>query len=252
MNRIPRLLVFQHLGVEHPGIFREFLAADGIAWDMIELDRGDAIPDLSTYDGLWVMGGPMDVWEETSHPWLVAEKQAIKRAVVDLNLGYLGICLGHQLLATALGGEVAKGTPEIGVMPVELNSDGQASTFFADLPSELDCLQWHGAEVTQVPEGATVLAYSRRCAVQAMSFGEKAFSAQFHVEVTAATVPDWGAVPAYAQALDEALGAGALVTFQADVDIAMSEFNRCAKKLYDNWMRTVGLVDTRAAMESAS
>ena len=251
MSRGPRLLVFQHLDVEHPGIFREFLAADGIEWDMVELDRGEPIPGLQTYAGLWVMGGPMDVWEEESNPWLVAEKQAIKRAVVDLNLGYLGICLGHQLLASALGGEVAKGTPEIGVMPVELNADGQASTYFSELPTRLDSLQWHGAEVTELPQGATVLAYSEKCAVQAMAIGDKAFSAQFHVEVTQDTVPEWGAIPAYAKALDDALGAGALDAFQADVDAAMLEFNHCAKKLYDNWMRSVGIFDQHARMERA-
>jgi len=249
MSGTPRLLVFQHLDVEHPGIFREFLAADGIQWDVVELDRGDPIPDLRAYDGLWVMGGPMDVWEEASNPWLVAEKQAIKQAVVELNLGYLGICLGHQLLAAALGGEVAKGTPEIGVLPVEINIDGSASAFLAGLPSRLDCLQWHGAEVTEIPQGATVLATSEKCAVQAMAIGDRAFSAQFHVEVTPDTVPEWGAIATYASALDDALGVGALTAFQAKVDVAMAEFNRCAKILYDNWTRSVGFVNHRARLE---
>ncbi len=251
MSEGPRLLVFQHLDVEHPGIFREFLASDGIQWDAIELDRGEPIPDLKEYAGLWVMGGPMDVWEETSNPWLVDEKRAIKHAVQDLNLGYLGICLGHQLLASALGGDVAKGMPEIGVLPVQLNAAGQTSPYFSGLPATLDCLQWHGAEVTQIPPGATVLASSDKCEVQAMAVGEKAMSAQFHVEVTADTVPEWGAVPTYAQALDDALGAGALAGFQADVDVAMPEFNRCAKVLYDNWMRRVGLKNAHSEMEQA-
>ena len=251
MNRAPRLLVFQHLDVEHPGIFRDFLAADGIAWDTVELDRGEPIPDLGAYTGLWVMGGPMDVWEEKSNPWLVAEKQAIKHAIEDLDIGYLGICLGHQLLASALGGEVAKGSPEIGVLGVELNAAGQASPYLSGLPAQLDCLQWHGAEVTRIPHGATVLASSQKCAVQALAVGAKAFSAQFHVEVTADTVPEWGAVATYAQALDHALGTGALAGFQADVDVAMLEFNRCAKILYDNWMRCVGIKGARAETEQA-
>ncbi len=251
MNRVPRLLVFQHLDVEHPGIFREFLAADGIAWDMVELDRGEPIPDLEAYDGLWVMGGPMDVWEESDNPWLIAEQQAIKRAVVELNLGNMGICLGHQLLASALGGEVGKGTSEVGVMPVELTADGRASTYFEGLPSTLDCLQWHGAEVTGVPEGARVLARSQKRAVQSMSSGEQAFSAQFHVEVTPAAVAEWGAVPTYTKALDEALGAGALDGFRSAVDLSMAEFNSCAKKLYDNWMHATGLIDQRASVGSA-
>src|SRR5215831_14740053 len=67
-----RFLVFQHIAIEHPGIFRDFFAADGIAWDAVELDAGEAIPSFDGYDALWVMGGPMDVWETDRHPWLVA------------------------------------------------------------------------------------------------------------------------------------------------------------------------------------
>jgi len=241
VSGIPRLLVFQHLDVEHPGIFREFLAADGIPWDAVELDRGDSIPDLRAYDALWVMGGPMDVWEESTFPWLAPEKSAIRHAVLDLELPFLGICLGHQLLATALGGEVGKGTSEIGVMSVDLTPEGQQSRYFRGMPARLNTLQWHGAEVTALPPGSVVMARSPACPVQALAIGEKAFSAQFHVEVTEDTVPEWAAVPAYAAALASELGAGAVPTFQASVAAAMTEFNASAKKLYDNWMGTVGL-----------
>ena len=91
MSESPRLLVFQHLEVEHPGVFRDFLAADGIPWDVIELDAGAAIPDLERYAGLWVMGGPMDVWQVSEYPWLALELAAIRRAVVELRMPFLGI-----------------------------------------------------------------------------------------------------------------------------------------------------------------
>ena len=97
-----RILVFQHLDIEHPGIFLEFLKEDGVRWDTVELDEGEPIPPLNGYDALWVMGGPMDVWEEDLHPWLRMEKQAIREAVLERRMPYLGICLGHQLLADAL------------------------------------------------------------------------------------------------------------------------------------------------------
>ncbi len=67
-----RALVLQHIAVEHPGIFRDFMAADKVTWDTVELDEGEAIPALDGYDILIAMGGPMDVWEEAAHPWLVA------------------------------------------------------------------------------------------------------------------------------------------------------------------------------------
>lgn len=87
-----RILVFQHIAVEHPGSFREMMAADGIAWDTVALDEGAAIPCLEDYAALLVMGGPMDVWEEDRYPWLAAEKQAIRRWI-DLGRPFLGVCL---------------------------------------------------------------------------------------------------------------------------------------------------------------
>src|SRR5918995_6155792 len=65
----PRVLVFQHIGVCHPGILWEFLREDGIAWQTVRLDLGEPIPDLTEFDALWVMGGPQDVWQEAGHPW---------------------------------------------------------------------------------------------------------------------------------------------------------------------------------------
>ena len=71
------ILVLQHAQVEHPGIFRNFLKEDGHTWDAVELDKGEALPDIDQYDALWVMGGPMDVWQEAEYPWLKAEKKFI-------------------------------------------------------------------------------------------------------------------------------------------------------------------------------
>jgi GMP synthase-like glutamine amidotransferase len=237
----PRILVFQHIAVEHPGIFREFLAEDGIEWRPVELDEGEAIPDLSDYDALWVMGGPMDVWEEEAHPWLVTEKAAIREAVAERGLPFLGVCLGHQLLADALGGEVGPGTAEVGILEVEATEAGRESPFLAGLPETCACLQWHGAEVKQPPAGARILASTAACRVQAMSFRARAFSLQYHVEITATTVDDWSGIPAYAAALDNSLGPGALPGFKAEADAHMAGFNRDARRLYDNFMSATGL-----------
>ena len=236
-----RLLVFQHIDIEHPGILRKFLAADGVEWDAVHFYAGDAIPALEDYDALWVMGGPMDIWDVDEHPWLVPEKQAIRRWVRELDRPFLAFCLGHQLLADALGGTCgSQQPPEIGVLEVTLTPEGRADAIFADMPSRQRCLQWHGVRVAQPPEGAVVLASSDACLVQALRMGRHTWSMQYHVELEPDTVPHWGAVPAYKAALEDALGAGALDRLKADADANMADFNTNAETLYRNFMGACG------------
>lgn len=234
-----RVLVFQHIPVEHPGIFRDFLKADGGSWDAVELDAGEAIPSFDGYDALWVMGGPMDVWQEDAHPWLVEEKRAI-RAWVEDGRPFLGVCLGHQLLAAAMGGKVGPGTaPEVGIMQVALTAAGQGDPLFAGLSSPKSCLQWHGAAVLEAPAGSVVLAESAVCPIQAIRVGACAYGLQYHVEATAATVPEWGCVPEYETSLEETMGAGALSRFEEATAQALPALNAGARMLYDNFAEIV-------------
>jgi len=235
-----RILVFQHIACEHPGIFRDFLQSDGIAWDAIELDEGQPIPALDRYDALWVMGGPMDVWQTEQYPWLMAEKAAVRQAVLGRRMPYLGLCLGHQLLADALGGEcklMAK--PEIGVLGIELTKEAHRDPLFRGRPSKARALQWHSVEVTRLPPHATVLARSPDCAVEAMRVGEHAWGIQYHVEITSETVPQWGCVPEYAKALADRLGADALPKMEADAKQELAAMTLAARRLYDNFMEVV-------------
>lgn len=232
------ILVLQHHPAEHPGILRAFLAEDGHSWDAVELNKGEALPSLDDYDALWVMGGPMDTWQEDEHPWLKHEKTFIREAVEDRGLPYLGLCLGHQLLADALGGAVGPSeTPEIGVLEVQLTEAGASGVAFDGIAETFECLQWHSAEVKQMPAGAQCLATSPDCAVQAMKWGTRALTTQFHVELEADTVRNWAEIPEYAGALEQAMGKGALERFDAACAERMSDFNTNAERLYMNWLQ---------------
>ena len=235
-----RILVFQHVAVEHPGSFRDLMQADGIVWDAIELDEGAAIPPFEGYDALMVFGGPMDVWQEETHPWLIPEKAAI-REWVSAGRPYLGVCLGHQLLAEAMGGKVGlMAKPEVGIEEVRLTEAGRASPLFTGFPPAFPTLQWHGAAVLELPEGARILAENDHCPIQAIQWGEKAFGIQYHVELTEATVPEWGEITEYRCALEAITGPGGQQALEAATKAKMPDFRAAAARLYGNFKTVIG------------
>ena len=231
-----KFLVLQHINIEHPGIFLNYLKNDQIKIDTVELDEGEKIPKLDPYDAMIVMGGPMDTWQEETYPWLKIEKENIHNFVKIKKKPYLGLCLGAQLLSEAIGGKVRKmKTPEIGVLEVSVTND---KSLFKGLNKKLKVLQWHSYEAYDLPDNTNLLASSPECKVQAFSYNN-AFGLQFHVEQTNETVPEWACVPEYKSALENTLGQNALEKFKKDVEENLNIFNKSAKIIYDNFKKII-------------
>lgn len=233
------LLVFQHAASENPGSFCDLFREGGLAVHTVEFDRGQTIPDLDAFDFLMVMGGPQDVWQESQYPWLRDEKAAIRKFVVEMERPFLGICLGHQLLAESVGGKVGPAkTPEIGVFANSKTDAAGRDRIFSALPDPYKALQWHGAEVTALPEGSEILATSTVCPVQAFRYGKHAYGLQGHVEATRDTVPNWANLPEYKNSDDPAYQQENIERLASDVEASLPEINAVARSLYFNLIST--------------
>jgi GMP synthase-like glutamine amidotransferase len=177
-----RWQVLQHVPFEGPAHFETWAHSRGHALSVTRLWT-DALPRPTEFDGLFVLGGPMNVDEHDKHPWLAQEKTLIAQAVSQ-NKTVFGVCLGAQLISVALGGTVSRNAhQEIGWMPVELTPAGRDCPLLRGFPDQFTAFQWHSDRFT-IPDGATHLARSAVCAEQAFVHGARVVGLQFHLEST--------------------------------------------------------------------
>ncbi len=234
-----RLLVLQHISCEHPGVFTEVMRERGVEPVAVELDAGEALPDWREFDGVIAMGGPMGATDDADHPWLALEKQLVRESVDD-GRPFLGVCLGVQLLAAALGARVySSERAEVGLLPVELTAEGRADPVFAGLDGPLVSLQWHG-DTYELPDGAVHLARSPQVEQQAFRAGDRAYGVQFHLEVTPEMAREWAEVPAYRQSLANTLGEERGAEFLAEVERRAIDLHPAARRLFSNWLDVAG------------
>ncbi|ARN82035.1 type 1 glutamine amidotransferase [Methylocystis bryophila] len=242
-------LVIQHVAVEGLAALAKRFRAASADWTIVDFSRGDTVPaDLTPYDAMIVMGGPMDVWQLDRFPWLRQEMDAIRHFVVELNRPFLGVCLGHQLLAETLGGGVRPGAvSEVGVHGVELTPAAQSDALLGGCREPLRVFQWHGAEVARLPEGATLLARSPDCEAQAFRYGRHAWGFQFHVEVEAENIKDWAELPEYAGSLLSARGEEGLAAMLSEIAEAAPELAALVDEIGNRFCIAVEAAKSRAA-----
>ena len=236
-----RVLILQHIKIEDPGFIKDLMIKEGAELTTVELDEGEKIPeDLTKFDAMFCMGGPMDTWMEKEHPWLIDEKKKIKEFVVDLKKPYLGFCLGCQLLGEIVGGKVVKSNnPEIGMLNINFSNNKNNDSLFSKFPDEITSLQWHSYEVQGLENNkdVTLLASSPETKYQIFKYQNHAYGIQFHIEVKDTTVGEWGCVPEYKSALQKRLGEGALDKFEKDSKKHMPSMNQYSKVLYENFKK---------------
>ncbi len=178
-----RVHYLQHVPFEGLGCIRSWLDVRSASLASTELFRSGTLPEVSDFDWLIVMGGPMSANDEASYPWLVEEKQLIQASVQDSKV-VLGICLGAQLIAASQGSAVyPNGEKEIGWFRVEPVVEAEGSAFSAIFREPFEAFHWHG-ETFDLPPGAVRLAQSRVCRNQAFAIGERVLGLQFHPEMT--------------------------------------------------------------------
>ena len=237
------VIVLQHIKIEDPGYIKDLMIEDEVNITTIELDEGEIIPkDLSKFDAMFCMGGPMDTWMVREYPWLVDEKKAIYEFVINLKKPYLGFCLGCQLLGEVVGGKVERSkNPEIGMLDINFSESKKKDLLFSKFPETITSLQWHSYEVQDLEKNndITLIASSPETKYQIFKYKNYAYGIQFHIEVKKTTVGEWGCVPEYKSALEKQLGEGALDKFDKDSQIHMPSMNEYSKILYENFKKLV-------------
>ncbi|MBP2665449.1 MAG: Glutamine amidotransferase type 1 [Firmicutes bacterium] len=179
-----RLHYFQHVPFENPGSILTWAAKNDCAITATHFYRHDPLPALDDFDWLVVMGGPMNIYEEAEHPWLITEKAFIRESIAAGKV-VIGLCLGAQLIADVIGGKVTQNpAKEIGWFPVQLSAQAGQSPLFSFFPASPVVFQWHGDTFSILPPEAELIATSEACANQAFIYRRRVFGFQYHLENT--------------------------------------------------------------------
>jgi GMP synthase-like glutamine amidotransferase len=228
--------IFRHAATEGPGYFATYLERCGIPWQLVRVDEGEAVPqNPHEFSGLAFMGGPMSVNDDL--PW-VAPVLALIRAAARSDIPLLGHCLGGQLMAKALGGEVTRNpVKEIGWGRVNVLPNDRAADWFGAGLDGFDAFHWHG-ETFSLPPGATRIATNRYCGNQAFALGPH-LGMQFHVEMTPELIEAWceSGAREIARSLGRSCAVQPVEEIKRDMHVRITQLHRVADRLYGRWLK---------------
>lgn len=235
-----RILVCQHVPYEILGSLDPLFRSNGMRIRYVNFGREPhARPRLEGYRGLVVLGGPMSAHQDEEHPHLPAERELIRRAV-EAEIPVLGICLGAQLIAAALGARVYPARrKEIGWYDLSLTDAGRCEPMFAHFADTERIFQWHG-DTFDLPPGAVWLARSPDCAHQAFRVGDCVYGLQFHLEVDQAMIERWLTVPAHAAEIEELDGKVDPEQIRRETPVQIDRVRDLADRAFDHFVGLIG------------
>ncbi len=179
----PKLHYLQHVDAEDLAHIATWAERQGFEISATRLHRGETLPAIDAIDWLIVMGGPMNIYEESEHPWLVEEKRFIRTAI-DANKVVAGMCLGAQLIADVLGAKITRNPhTEIGWFPIRRSQAANDLPLLEGLPETITAFHWHGDRFA-IPQGAIPIYESDACAQQGFVYGDRVLALQCHLEET--------------------------------------------------------------------
>jgi GMP synthase (glutamine-hydrolysing) len=231
-----KIYVLQHHPVENLGTIAEALEGAALAWQYVRVNDGQPVPEnMKGAGGLIIMGGPMGVYQTDRYPWLRDEMKLIEDAMKS-NVPVLGVCLGAQILAAALGAKVERNPngKEIGWHPIRLSDSAKDDRLMRDLPATMTPFHWHG-DIFELPPGAVSLASSDKTPCQAFRHGDKVYGFQFHIEVTEGGVAEMA--NAFAKELvRENIQADRMVAQAAEF---LPQLEKVSDKVFSRWAAPV-------------
>jgi len=246
----PKILVFQHVPYEPLGTLDPLLKESGFRLRYVNFGRvPSARPTLDRYEALVVLGGPMNSDQIDSYPNLKTEVEIIREAV-DRNMSVLGICLGAQLLAKALGGSVRRNAVrEIGWYDVDVTDAGRSDPILSAFADRQRVFQWHEDGI-ELPPDAQLLASSTASPVQAFRYGEHAYGLQFHLEVDGSLIERWLRVPEHVATLEEESGNIDPAVIRAETGRSIGPLQQLSRETFSRWIDRFEIAPRKRALPS--
>ncbi|HJT58314.1 MAG TPA: type 1 glutamine amidotransferase [Ktedonobacteraceae bacterium] len=236
-----RVLALQHCWDDPPGYLGEILQEHDIYCETVKVEEAPVPEDAARYDAIISMGGPQHAAADEEYPYFIPEKALIRQAL-EQDIPFLGVCLGGQLLAHALGAPVRRHTMiELGFFEVQFTREGESDPLFRGLPGFQLVFHWH-MDVFDIPKGGLRLASSENTLNQAFRIGPRAYGLQYHIELTPGMFNTWFQYPDYRQEIINVLGPDAPDLLEQQRVRHYPTYRGHTRIMFENFLRIAELI----------